>query len=91
MTRNLRGNAIALAFALLFVVPAYAQPGGPQAKPEQTMHGMDSQTMMNQCAQMRREMKPGSSMSPDMQGMMAQCDQMNNTPGNPSGPRPRTR
>ncbi len=95
MTREFRVNLISFAFMLALVVPVHAQPGQSKPQPQQTMSGSDMQTMMNQCAQMRRRMKPGSSMSADMQRMMARCDQMdaqmNNPTGNPSGPRPRTR
>ena len=34
------------------------------------------QSMMNQCAQMRQEMQPGAAISPEMQKMMSQCDEM---------------
>jgi hypothetical protein len=38
--------------------------------------GKDMQTMMAQCADMRRQMQPGAAMAPNMQQMMTQCDQM---------------
>jgi hypothetical protein len=40
------------------------------------MAGMDMQTMMNHCAQMRQATSQGKQLAPDMQTMMAQCDQM---------------
>ncbi len=54
------------------------------------------QQAMNQCAQMRKQMKPGMRMTPDMQTMMTQCDQMDRQMmGTPSStdkaPRTRTR
>lgn len=40
------------------------------------MAGMDMQTMMNHCTQMRQEVSQGKQLAPDMQSMMAECDQM---------------
>ncbi|MDN3564453.1 hypothetical protein ACFQY5_33575 [Paeniroseomonas aquatica] len=40
------------------------------------MSGMNMEQMMAHCAQMRQQMRPGSTMSSDMQAMMAHCDQM---------------
>jgi hypothetical protein len=60
-----------------------------------SMPGMDMQAMMNQCKQMRQQMKPGTRMTPDMQTMMRQCDemdqQMGGTAATPSAPTTRTR
>lgn len=95
MVSMLHINGLALAVALLTAAPAYAQSTGPQAQPDHAMSGTDAQTMMNQCAQMRQQMRPGSKLSPDMQRMMTQCDQMdaqmNSPSGNSSGTRQRTR
>lgn len=42
-----------------------------------SMQGMDMQAMMNQCADMRRQMAQGThANTPDMTTMMAQCDEM---------------
>lgn len=46
-----------------------------------SMAGMDMQTMMTHCAQMRQQMRAGSPMGADMRGMMAQCDQMDRQMG----------
>lgn len=51
--------------------------------------GMDMQTMMAQCADMRRQMQPGAAMAPNMQQMMTQCDQMDRMHG--GAPRSPTR
>ena len=52
------------------------------------MQGMDMNTMMAHCAQMRQGMRPGMATSPDMRQMMAQCDQMDRSMGTPA---PRSR
>jgi hypothetical protein len=50
------------------------------------MSGMDMQTIMNRCADMRRQMAQGTmSSAPDMQRMMAQCDQMDRQMGGGMG------
>ncbi len=54
-----------------------------------SMQGMDMNTMMAHCAQMRQQMRPGMAMSPDMQQMMTQCDQMDRSMGMTSPPRSR--
>lgn len=49
-------------------------------------HGMDMQTMMNQCADMRRQMAQGTHPNtPDMNQMMAQCDAMDRSMGSTPG------
>jgi len=52
------------------------------------MQGMDMNTMMTHCAQMRQGMRPGMAMSADMRQMTAQCDQMDASMGMPA---PRSR
>lgn len=76
--------------------PVFAQNNRQTNTPGQTMGGMDMQQAMNQCVQMRQQMKPGMRMTPDMQTMMTQCDQMDRqmmgTPSSAdSAPRTRTR
>jgi hypothetical protein len=60
----------------------------------QDMSGMDMQTTMSRCATLHQHMRPDAAMTPDIQRVMAQCDQMDQQmgimPGNPSMP-PRTR
>ena len=73
---------------------AFAQSGNPQGMNHMQGHdmsGMDMQAMMNRCAQMRQQMRPGASMSADMRNAMAQCDQMDRQMGNGSGTTQRTR
>jgi hypothetical protein len=45
------------------------------------MAGMDHQSMMNHCAQMRQTVRQGGRLSPDMQQMMAHCDQLDRSMG----------
>ena len=40
------------------------------------MSGMSTQDMMAHCRQMQANIRPGATMSPDMQTMMAHCNQM---------------
>jgi hypothetical protein len=62
---------------------------GAQAMPAQGtsgmqghgMAGMDHQSFMAHCAQMRQQVRQGGRLSPDMQQMMAQCDQMDRSMG----------
>ncbi len=75
---------------------ALAQQGSPQMNMQgHGMGGMDMQGTMNQCAQMRQQMRPGTRMTPDMQTMMQQCDQMDRRMsgemGGTSGPAPAPR
>jgi hypothetical protein len=66
---------------------AYAQQqGGTSGSSGHDMPGMDMQSMMNQCAQMRQQMKPGAAMSPEMQKMMSQCDEMDRSMNSSSQP-----
>ena len=61
--------------------PAAApMPGMDQS----AMQGMDMNTMMAHCAQMRQGMKPGMAMSSGTQQMMARCDQMDRSMGMPA-------
>src|SRR5260370_41226804 len=80
MTVRLRVFGTALALMLASGSIAYAQQqGGKSDMPGMSGHdmqGMDMQSMMNQCAQMRQQMKPGAKMSPEMQKMMSDCDEM---------------
>ncbi len=46
-----------------------------------SMAGMDHQSMMNHCAEMRQTVRQGGRLSPDMQRMMAHCDQMDRSMG----------
>lgn len=88
-------QAITIVAAIGGAVPAFAQSTGAPTQSGHDMPGMDMQTMMKQCAQMRQQMQPGARMTPDMQTMMRQCDemdrQMGGTAGNPAAPRTRTR
>ena len=66
-----------------------ANAAAPAAAPmpgtdHSAMQGMDMNTMMAQCAQMRQGMKPGMAMSAGMQQTMAQCDQMDRSMGMPA-------
>ncbi len=45
------------------------------------MQGMDMNTMMARCSQMRQQMRPGMAMPADMQQMMSRCDQMDRGTG----------
>jgi hypothetical protein len=85
-----RISATTLALMLAAASAAFAQQRNTQGMNMQDhgMGGMDMQTMMNQCAQMRRQMKPGARMTPDMQRMMTQCDQMDRRMGATSGGAP---
>lgn len=83
-----------LTLTLALAPAAFAQQGNMQGMTMQghNMGGMDMQATMNQCAQMRQQMRPGTRMSPDMQRMMSQCDQMDRQMGNmPGGAAPRAR
>lgn len=84
-------SAAAALLALVSAAPASAQQG-------HNMPGMDMDTMMNQCARMRQQMRPGAPMSPQMMTMKQQCDQMDREMGSPTqapaasaAPRVRTR
>ena len=46
-----------------------------------SMAGMDHQSFMAHCAQMRQQVRQGGRLSPDMQQMVAQCDQMDRSTG----------
>lgn len=71
--------AILLAAAPL-VLPAAALAGsdmtGMPDMPGGTMHGMTMQQMDQACARMQAQMKPGMTISPKMQAMMATCAEM---------------
>lgn len=89
--------AAASLLALSLGTAAFAQQGSPQMNMQgHGMGTMDMQTMMNQCTQMRQQMRPGVRMTADMQTMMQQCDQMDRQMGSsmsnsPPAPRVRTR
>ena len=53
-------------------------PGGMQGH---NMSGMNMQQMAAHCAQMRQQVRQGGRPSPDVQRMMAQCDQMDRSMG----------
>ncbi len=82
LTRTLRATCV-VALGLLPVACAQ-QPQPPATSGMSTMPGMaahdmagmDMQTMMNHCAQMRQATSQGRQLAPNMQAMMAQCDQM---------------
>ncbi len=82
-------KTIALAVTLALPIAAHAQQGGKQGMSGMNMQGgqgttgmSNMQSMMNQCADMRRQMAQGKmSSGPDMAGMKSQCDQMGNMPG----------
>ncbi len=58
----------------------HTMSGGMQGH---SMAGMDHQSMMAHCAQMRHTVRQGGRLSPDMQQMMAHCDQMDRSMGSP--------
>ncbi len=64
-------------------------PGMAATPPKSQTHdkpGMDMQSMMKQCGDMRKQMKPGAAMTPDMQKMMSQCDAMDKSMTAPEQP-----
>jgi hypothetical protein len=66
-----------------------AMPGMSATTPKsatQHMSGMDMPTMMKQCADMRKNMKPGAAMTRDMQKMMSECDEMDKSMTAPEQP-----
>lgn len=82
--------ALTLAAPVALPIVAHAQQDGKQGMSGMTMQGrgqgttgMNSmQSMMDRCADMRRQMAQGKmSSGPDMAGMRSQCDQMGNMPG----------
>src|SRR5260370_40513408 len=77
MTVRLRVFGTALALMLASGSIAYAQQqGGKSDMPGMSGHdmqGMDMQSTMKQCAQMRQQMKPGAKMSPEMKKMKSDC------------------
>lgn len=84
------------ALILALAPTAFAQQANTQGMHMQghNMGGMDMRAMMNQCAQMRQQMRPGARMTSDTQRMMAQCNQMDQQMGampGSSGNQARTR
>jgi hypothetical protein len=83
---QLAGMAFALMIAAIPLARAQQSqsdmsnmPGMTKTPPKtQTpdMSGMDMSSMMKQCTDMRKQMKPGGAMTADMQKMMSQCDEM---------------
>ncbi len=68
--------------------PANTAPGtapmqGMSGMDHSSMQGMDMNSMMAHCSQMRQQTRPGAAMSPDMRQMIAQCDQMDRSMGAP--------
>ena len=45
------------------------------------MQGMDMNTMMAHCSQVRQQTRPGMAISPDTRQALAQCDQMDRSMG----------
>jgi len=68
--------------------PAAAPMPSMAGMDHSNMQGMDMNTVMARCAQMRQGMRPGMAMSADMRQMTAQCDQMDRSMGMPA---PRSR
>jgi len=76
--------AFIAAIALLPI--ACTKPTDQSGTQGHSMQGMDVQTMMNQCADMRRQMAQGTHPNtPDMNQMMARCDQRDRSMGNVQG------
>ena len=95
MTGTIIGAAVLTAM-LGLASAAFAQQRNTQGMSMLEHHdtgGMDMQAMMTQCAQMRRQMRPGTRMTPEMQRMMTQCDAMDRQMGTStsSGAPPATR
>lgn len=96
-----RSKILTLAIPLALPIAAHAQQGGKQGMSGMNMQGGQGTTgmsnmrsMMDRCADMRRQMAQGKmSSGPDMAGMKSQCDQMGNMPGTgaqaPAGARSR--
>jgi hypothetical protein len=63
--------------------PTQGTPGGMQGRGAagHDMAGMDHQSFMAHCAQMRQQVRQGGRPSPDVQRMMARCDQMDRSMG----------
>lgn len=79
--------AAALAAALAFTPAAFAQQGDMRSMNMQghDMGGMDMQTMMNRCKQLRHDAQHGARMTANAKRMMTQCDQMDSQMGNMHG------
>jgi len=75
-----KSTTCAVALMLALAPAALAQQANTQGMHMQG-HSMDMQTMMNRCAQMHQQMRPGTRMTSDMQRMMAQCNQMDQQMG----------
>lgn len=84
--------AAALALSNAACAPQARQQGGMSSGMSgmqgHDMAGMDMQTMMNHCSQMRQQRAQGQRLSPDMQPMMAECDQMDHGTGASASPMP---
>ena len=63
--------------------PSMASPAGNTSSGSASMN---MQGMMAQCADMRRQMRPGAAMTPDMRQMIIQCDQMDAMHGGAARP-----
>jgi hypothetical protein len=88
--------ACAITLLLALAPAAFTQQANSQGMHMQghSMGNMDMQAMMNRCAQMRQQMRPGARMTSDMQRMMMQCNQMDQQMGampGSSGSQERTR
>lgn len=61
---------------------ACAQPSNQSGMQGRSTQSADMQTMMNQCADMRRQMAQGTHPNtPEMAQMMRQCDEMDRSMG----------
>ncbi len=75
----IRLASTALLAALAVAPAAHAAEQGSRSQ------GTDLQAMMNQCDQMRQQMRPGAAVPADMRQMMTQCDQMDRRMGTMPG------
>ena len=78
-----KATACGVALMLALAPAALAQQANTQGMNMQGhgMGGVDMQTMMNRCAQMRQQTRPGARVTSDTRRMMAQCDQMDRQMG----------
>ena len=82
--------------AIILALIAAAPFASAQQSPEKSttpgsaathgMSGMDMPMMMKLCADMRKQMKPGAAMTPDMHKMMSECDEMDKSMTAPEQP-----
>lgn len=67
--------------------PAATPMPGMAGMDHSNMQGMDMNTMMAHCAQMRQQARAGVTPAANMQQMMARCDQMDRSMGTPAARR----